>query len=455
MIRRQARRAMDRQPGGYCLQFETHEAKEWVKKMRELNRQAAELGEGWLQQGALNASPEYRAVQAQRAALLAQDNAARGRILNEVVTARKAGRYMRGADAAFAALQMKRIEDQRQAFKERLAALRRCHQNPTNPLTQKAKEEDRATYDKIEQALDVVDVEVEAVSGVRLGASGVNAALGSELGPVGAAMTGALSEVEDELLEQGLEDSIASLEKCVVKCCGEKAAPSAVPSNETNFTPGVAAAPPTFTPGPRRPSQPPSAACKPPSHADVTYRHHSESSGCTALGAATICGVRSTDTMYAGGADLRAVVTTNPDGSTDFEGYEGEGRVNILIADDEKTSGLGSCPSGESTYVVTTGGAKLNVRAHPTIDNLITGGVDTGGMDRNTSVVEVFLDNDPVHVETTAQSCGEDRSSSGQNVSGTYSCHFYGVDLTTAGTYKQDKSEPGNGATGSCILTIY
>jgi hypothetical protein len=73
-------------------------------------------------------------------------------------------------------------------------------------------------------------------------------------------------------------------------------------------------------------------------------------------------------------------------------------------------------------------------------------------MDRNTSVVELFIGNDPVHEETTAQSCGEDHSSSGPIGAGTYDCHFYGVDLTTAGTYKQDKSDPG---TGSCILTIY
>jgi hypothetical protein len=288
-IRYEARRAMEeagRPTGGYCLMFELNEAKDWVRRIREINQQLSELGEGRLQQSQLDANPAYREARSRRDALMAEDRAARARIAAdaarrrsaEAASARGRSSTTSSLDAMSAYVQLNKIADDKRAFKERVAALRRCHQNPTEPTAIKAKnvnDPGYQGYQAVNEALDAVDLQIDIESEMREAASSINTVAATGLAGVGAAVTGILGEIEDGLLRQSMEEAIASIEKCIVRCrpCESDAATAAAahttvsaglpPPAERNFTPGLEQ---NFTPGPagRVPSIPTAEVCRPP-----------------------------------------------------------------------------------------------------------------------------------------------------------------------------------------------
>lgn len=280
-IRYEARRAMEesgRLTGGYCRTFEIHEAKDWVRRIREVNQQLAELGEGRLQQSELDANPAYRETRSRRDALMAEDRASRARIAASARGARGQSATTSSADATSAYVQLNKIADDKHAFKERVAALRRCHQNPTEPTAIKAKNENDPGYQgyqAVNEALDAVDLQINIESGMRETASSINAAAAAGLAGVGTALTGILGEIEDALLRQSMEEAIAAIEKCIVRCrpCGSDAAGASAarttvgtgspPPAERNFTPGPEQ---NFTPGPARlaPVTLTAEVCRPP-----------------------------------------------------------------------------------------------------------------------------------------------------------------------------------------------
>jgi hypothetical protein len=453
-VRYEARRAMEesgRTAGGYCTAFEVRQASDWVRRMREVNQRLSELGEGRVSQSQLDSNPAYREAQAAHRSLMAEDQAARGRIARDAA-ARRGGRA--GAEGAGAAFQNMMIDAQTRAFMERLAALRRCHQNPTNPLAQKAKNDDPA-YQKVEEALDAVEMEISGLSGMREAAVSINAAAGSQLGTVGAAMTGVIADVEDAMLKQMIEDSLASIEKCIVRCDPCSNQPASSPGSTQTFTPGPGSGSEPnytpgpdqlFTPGPARPSQPQpdsaaAAVCKPPTRADVVYRTYRAVSGCSPVG----CGTHVIETTWAGGVDLRYV--------PDDEGWEGRGTITYGYYEDlQMNKGVPYCPAGETSTIQASGRPSLVIRVQPTIAQTVTGGNDTSGMPENTSVVEVVAGSEPtdrLSKETKAQSCGQDKSRADELTGPGTECHFYIADLMKPGIYIMDVND------GRCTLSIY
>ena len=449
---------------GECTDPNMLRLKDWIRRMQELNRKAAELGEGWIFKEALEASPEYREIRAAREAMMREamikksltgssSAASAAAHQGAQVGASHSGRGMRGLDIAFAAIQLKTILEEQIAFKERVAALRRCHQNPTHPLAQKAKADDPA-YESVEKALDAVDFEVDAVSAMREGAASLNAGAGSDLPLVGGIMTGLMGEVEDSLLKERLEESLASIEKCVVRCtCAGK--PDLQPANspEPNFTP--AQEEPNFTPAQEKPftqgpvagqytkarpaePPPPGPVCRPLSHAFVKYTHFWDGSGCVG---GTWCSTTTETRVFSASADLKYV-----EESGHAARYEGSGTGRMGEVKIDNVNPTPGCPQGKKSEIVTEGHGAV----------LFTAGFADGETQSQSSSPEDTVTVDLAVQQVSqgdVQECGEDKSFTNQNNDIHYSCDFYNVDLTGPGIYVVPPAIADG--SGSCTLMLY
>ncbi|MGK2926933.1 MAG: hypothetical protein ACSLE2_15070, partial [Lysobacterales bacterium] len=156
----------------------------------------------------------------------------------------------------------------------------------------------------------------------------------------------------------------------------------------------------------------------------VTWTYSRVKSGCDPFGT---CTKETVEEHFSGGTSLQPV-----DG-----GLEGSGSGGYAYNSDLITSPRVGCPNGASSRQDYSGPADFVVHAQCSIDNSITGGPDTSQYDRDTSVVEVLLDDyDLLHKSDTRSCEGESESWSDQAGSVGFGCFFYNVDFDEPGTYE-------------------
>jgi hypothetical protein len=110
------------------------------------------------------------------------------------------------------------------------------------------------------------------------------------------------------------------------------------------------------------------------------------------------------------------------------------------------------CGSSESRGTV-QGGADLTVNAYKSIDNTVTGGVDTSAMPRDTSVVEVMFESHNLHQDNyTRNGCEKPESWSSDEPAAGVGCYFYGAELHRPGFYVVHLNNDPSG--GICTLTL-
>jgi hypothetical protein len=108
-------------------------------------------------------------------------------------------------------------------------------------------------------------------------------------------------------------------------------------------------------------------------------------------------------------------------------------------------------PCQQSSWVRNTNGSiDLVVTARFSIATGDLGGLDTGEMNSDTSVVEILLEGEAPYDETQKE-CDKSSNDSGMLSIGP-DCHFYGVDLYRPGFYKVYKD--GDPASGVCTLNL-
>jgi hypothetical protein len=359
------------------------------------------------------------------------------------------------------------IVDQDAARRKRLQALDDCADNPTERTAIRAMTEDanyrRATTDVIADARRNLNVN----TALRVLVATANAAAGEALkrsSPYGSTMAKGVSylgKVEDRMLQHVADEYIMKdAGKGVVPCkpeCGPVYQPAPPPEQLASYPPSemtcsepqpealvCSAAPPSssanLTPGPAPPATPPpGATCGVLTHAEFTYTYESVSSGCSPLG----CGSQTEERHYAGSADL------HPDRSAGYQG-RGPGFYSEAKASDSTNRTACSWVKSDS---LTEGPADLIVNAYFSIDNNVTGGIDTSAVSDDTSVVEILTEGKGLHQQQhSSDACDPPQSSrvDGQTVG--FDCHFYGIDLDRPGFYRTYKD--GDPQSGVCTLTL-
>ena len=88
------------------------------------------------------------------------------------------------------------------------------------------------------------------------------------------------------------------------------------------------------------------------------------------------------------------------------------------------------------------------------INNNVTGGLDTGSMPETTAVAEILLNSDTLHDEEHRfVSCEPATADSIDTQALGMDCHFYYVDLYRGGTYTVYKDNDPQ--SGTCTLTLF
>lgn len=158
------------------------------------------------------------------------------------------------------------------------------------------------------------------------------------------------------------------------------------------------------------------------------------------------CTDESTEETFSGSSVLTPVATG--------EGFEGSGSGSYGYTAEIVTSPATGCPNGAHSYMAQSGSADFVVHAHCTIDNPVTGGPDTSHYDRNTSVVEVLLEDHNLNLRRDGRDCeGRTESWTSQEGSVGFGCFFYGVDFDAAGSYIY-RAEVTEGTYGTCTLNF-
>lgn len=350
-------------------------------------------------------------------------------------------------------------------MRQKLRALKDCAENPTEPTAIDAQRTDpnyrRATTEVIEDA----ERNLKLNTFIRIFASSANAIAGTLLsaagGPGKAKAVSLIDGAEDKLMQYVAEEYIMKdAGKGVVPCrtfCGPVYSPPPPSQQQASHPPAemscaqpqpealVCQAAPASSganssqPTPPPPTPPPAGTCGVLTRADFTYTYNYASSGCTAY----MCGSSTKQVRYSGSASL------SPDRN---RGYTGRGPGMYRSADysEERVKGV-ACASKHGS-LTSAGPADLIVNAYFSIANSVTGGIDTGGMSADTSVVEILTEGDQVAMQQTwVSGCDPEQSSTGTNSVG-FDCHFYGVDLYRTGYYRVFKNnEPESGI---CTLSL-
>jgi hypothetical protein len=349
-----------------------------------------------------------------------------------------------------------------------LKSLRDCANNPTKPTAIKAQKEDpnyrRATTDVIDDG----ERNLSLNTGLGVFTTTVNTAASEWLkraSPAGAAIAkvvDSLNELEQKLLDHVADEYIMKdVAKGVVPCdCGPVYRPTPPSEEQASYTQAewsgssspdglvceaaaVSSNPAqNFTPGPT-PAPPSNAAdttCGMLTHASFAYRLDKSSGGCMAEG----CQYDREQLQVAGSVPLTVNGT---------KGYLGSGSGRYSASHSYKVKSSIPCGSSESRGTV-EGKVDLTVNAFASIDNSVTGGLDTSTMPRDTSVVEVLFEGQNLHQDNhltngcdKSESWGDDEYDLGPT-----GCYFYGVELHRAGFYAVylDNDPPS----GICTLTL-
>jgi hypothetical protein len=201
-------------------------------------------------------------------------------------------------------------------------------------------------------------------------------------------------------------------------------------SPAANFTPG-----PTPTP----PPNPASASCGVLTRATFTYQFEKTGGGCGFGG----CQYDLEQAQFAGSVPLTVNGT---------KGYLGSGTGQYSEFDSHELKSTLSCSSKESRGTV-EGKADLTVNAFASIDNLVTGGIDTSAMPRDTSVIEVMFESHDLHQDNYSKDgCDKPESWSNNEAAAGVGCYFYGADLRRPGFYTVHlNNDPSSGI---CTLRL-
>jgi hypothetical protein len=340
-----------------------------------------------------------------------------------------------------------------------------CAENPTEPTAIDAMRNDpnyhRATTERIKSARN----ELKLHYGAKIFSSTVNqlasTLLDAQNTPAGKAwskVVGIIDKAEDAMLNHVEEEYILKdATKGVVPCrntCEAGYHPAPPPAVLASYPPAsmscgnpapeqlvCSAGPPapvSSSPPPPPTPPPTSLTCGLLTSAVFTYTFSESSSGCVSIE----CSSSSRDVHYQGSAALK------PAGS---KGYDGQGSGSYIELQTWETSAPSIPACTRSSSVTRTAGAgELRVTARFTVASPDVGGIDTGGMSADTTVVEIMLGGE-VPMDVTQESCEGTTSFSSTNSLG-MDCHFYGIDLYRTGFYKVYKNgEPG---AGECTLSL-
>ena len=298
--------------------------------------------------------------------------------------------------AALTAARLAQVEADSRRWKARIAALRACAKNPTSPLARQAMTEDpnyqAATLGQIEAA----EVEEAFITNARRATATFNGMASAALRLTGGLGIGVLDAIEESVLKQSMEETLASIEKCITLCDLAQ----------------------TMT-------------------ATFTFSKTDAQSGC----AATECEQSDHVTNFTGTATLKL---------NNQEGYEGRGVGQYRDTfTTKRTLSRGPCGT-ESWTNVTAGESPLSVKAYFSTDNTATGGLQTGR--RKRTVVEIVVNGEGLSYSSQGKDCSRSWNETHANGSISFDCHFYDVDLKATGTYsvRKDREEQG----GLCTLEV-
>lgn len=364
-----------------------------------------------------------------------------------------------------------KIYDKDAARRAKLKALEDCAKNPTNPLAKRAQRDDpnyrRATTDAIADAERNLTLNTALNLATAIGNTVAGEMLKkSSPGGPGATMAQGVSylgQLEGKLLDHVADEYIMkNAGKGVVPCepdCGPVYSPEPPAPELASYTPAEwsgtsssgglvceAAAPSSssaqnFTPGPPRPN-PASQACGALTNAAVTYRYQQQSSGC----GTNFCESRSEEAQFSGAVRLDVRSTPGQ------EGYVGSGTGPYSGSMSFDVTSPLSC-SSKTERATILGSADLVVNVMKSIDNNVVGGIDTGAMPADTSVVEVAFETHDLHQDNYSKNgCDPPNSWSSDDASAGLGCYFYGVDLYRPGFYTvYVNNEP---TSGTCTLRL-
>jgi len=341
-----------------------------------------------------------------------------------------------------------------------LAAAYDCAENPTEPTAIDALRNDpnyhRATTERIRSARN----ELKLHYGIKIFTSTANEvasnlldAQGTPAGKAWSKGVGVLDKVEDAMLNHvGEEYIMKDATKGVVPCrntCEPVYRPPPPPEALASFPPASMScgnpAPEQLvcSAGPPAPVSssppPPPLTCGILTSAVFTYSYEYSASGCLF---SIACESNKLDRGFQGSVALTAAGT---------KGYDGNGQGAWQEFQSRETS---STVPGPCTWTRsgshTAGAGELRVTARFSIDTPDVGGLDTGGMSADTSVVEIMVGGE-VPYNSSNEDCHGVTHDAGTTPLG-LDCHFYGVDLYRSGFYRVFKNgEPGAGV---CTLSL-
>jgi hypothetical protein len=344
-----------------------------------------------------------------------------------------------------------------------LAAAYDCAENPTEPTAIDALRNDpnyhRATTERIRSARN----ELKLHYGIKMFTSTANEvasnlldAQGTPAGKAWSKGVGILDKVEDAMLNHVAEEYIMKdATKGVVPCrntCEPVYSPAPPPEALASYPPAsmscgnpapdqlvCSAGPPAPASSSPPPPPPASLSCGILTSAVFTYSYEYSASGCSF---SIACESNKLDRGFQGSAALTATGT---------KGYDGKGQGTWQETQSRETSSTapGACMwtrSGSHT----AGAGDLRVTARFSIDTPDVGGLDTGGMSADTSVVEIMVEGE-VPYNSSHEDCHGVTHNAWTTSLG-LSCHFYGVDLYRGGFYKIYRT--GDPSSGVCTLSL-
>lgn len=346
-----------------------------------------------------------------------------------------------------------------------LAAAYDCAENPTEPTAIDAMRSDpnyhRATTERIRSARNELKLHYAIkmfTSTTNQVASTLLDAQGTPAGKAWGKAVGVIDKTEDMMLNH-VEDEyiLKDATKGVVPCrntCEPVYSPAPPPEALASYPPAsmscdnpapeqlvCSAGPPepVSSSPPPPPAPPPSApTCGILTSAVFTYSYDYSASGCYSVA----CETTNNSIRFQGSAALTAAGT---------KGYDGRGGGNWQELYTSETVLNLPVPCTRTSSVSRTAGAgELTVTARFSINTPDVGGIDTGGMSADTSVVEIMLGGE-VPYNSTYTGCEGVTSNAGLNSLG-MDCHFYGVDLYRTGFYEVYKD--GEPTAGVCTLSL-
>jgi hypothetical protein len=355
---------------------------------------------------------------------------------------------------------MYKIAKEHWTMEDKLRALRDCHNNPTNRLAREAMTNDPKAHEAVNKDLDARKLDLQMNSTIRVAATtmngGASVLLGKVSGPLASKAVSLLDKIEDQIMQHLAEEyTMKGAGKGVVPCDCDPVDTPLPPTDEVASYPPASmscepkpealvcqAAPPSPSAPSHTPGPPPrlksADVCGVLTHAQFTYTKSEHDAGCSPMG----CGSREETIFYTGSAVLKPVQG----------GYKGDGPgAYRLTGWREARANVPGCNT-ESAIWWLDGKVSLEVNAQFSINNSVTGGIDTSAMPANTTVVEIITHGEGLHDEQHTYTCDGHKVAAIDTQGVGFDCHFYGVDLYRPGFYKTYKDRETK--SGVCTLVL-